>query len=1334
MKKSLMIVTEAFDIGGVETYIRTEIQELTIQGWDVHLVCGRDFSPALVPDCVASVTSGLSLGPEAGISDFLKTIDVLVEVGRAKAVTLIHAHPFTSNIAALAAAQALQIPLFLTLHGPSSIVGTYGAIYDFIVGSMVLPSASAVLAVSEEVHDLARPYVPADRLYIQPNAVAPVEAEPASAPNGRWLLVSRLDSAKAGGIVEFIDALLEIPDVVADICGDGPDRGRIEQRFAAAIEDGRLRLLGTSDSVQSLMSSYSGVAGMGRVAIEGMVQGLPVVLVGYDGVKGILDDALREKASKSNYSGRGLPSISHRELRKQLADLVQAMPMANVQQVRAFHEPATIWNEFAKLAANSVPVDMAVIGEWVGQLRATHAGSAASAYWSREVMDVLARVVAGGGEENSQLRAPLALLASSYTRDAIEQEVAQLREQIRGMLGDAGDASRREQADLLESVVSQVSSLERGLGDLAREQVRALQLMLTDQVDTREFMRENVKDGVGESIKLLRQEFAQQSLTFGEMFSSHSKTLSDSLHDSLTRGLDDTGRRLELERLLGNMESRMEAALAGSEAKMQVELHSIKAEIDRGEEFCREVESLCDGIEVLEKELDDVYSSTSWVMTRPMRLLKRFVTHPRITMQQLRSELAGGAKVNGGGGSQGGLLRRSLNFARRTARTGRIDPSDRARLRSIARNGYTNVVESLGLPGVLARPALSPAAGSADVFVWCVIDWHFRMQRPQHLAAAMAGKGHRVFYISNNFADSGTPGFSVEALDATGRLFQVNLNLKGSPQIYTDLASPEQVMAIRASLIELLAWTGTTRSISLVQHPYWIEPAQYLPNMQLVYDCMDHHGGFENNASSILDGEERLVQQADLLIVTSQWLLEEMSSRSSSIALIRNATEYEHFATRPQRVFTDSEGRKVIGYYGAIAEWFDVELLREVAIDHAEALVVLVGRDTAGAQARLQDLSNVIFVGEVPYAELPYWLYGFDVCLLPFQVIPLTLATNPVKVYEYLSAGKPVVSVDLPEMAQFPGLVEVADTPEGFSAAVGRVLKDPEAQESLAQLRQNFAANQTWSHRAADLDTALADIPEPRVSVIVLCYNNIEFTQACLESLEKYSDYPNLELIAVDNASSDETPKMLAEWAAAAPNRIHIANSKNLGFSAGNNVGLAAATGDYLVILNNDTYVTPGWVRGLARHLRRNPQAGLVGPVTNNIGNEARVEISYSNMDEMVEVSGRYTRRHAGISFPIRTAAFFCVMITREAYAKVGPMDEAFGVGFFEDDDYCRRMEKEGFGVLCADDVFIHHHLSASFDKLKADAKKRLFDTNRAIYEAKWGAWVPHAYRARPDL
>jgi GT2 family glycosyltransferase len=422
----------------------------------------------------------------------------------------------------------------------------------------------------------------------------------------------------------------------------------------------------------------------------------------------------------------------------------------------------------------------------------------------------------------------------------------------------------------------------------------------------------------------------------------------------------------------------------------------------------------------------------------------------------------------------------------------------------------------------------------------------------------------------------------------------------------------------------------------------------------------------------------------------------------------------------------------VIGYYGAIAEWFDVELVRAVATQHAAALVLLVGADTIGAAETLSGLANVHFVGEVEYARLPYWLHGFDVCLLPFKVIPLTIATNPVKVYEYLSAGKPVVSVDLPEMAQFGGLVDVAGDPDAFIAAIGARLARRQTRAQVEE-RQAFAVDQTWARRADRLEESLHALRDPRVSIIVLTYNNLDFSKACLASIEHHSDYGNIEVLVVDNLSTDGSREWLARWAeepsAAGHTRRLLLNDRNAGFAAGNNVGLRAATGDYVVILNNDTFVTPGWLRTLCAHFRRDPRLGLVGPVTNNIGNEAKLDIDYQDMEQMLTLAGEHTRAHPGSEITIATIAFFCVAMPRRVLETVGELDEAFGIGFFEDDDYCRRVEQAGFRVACAEDVFVHHHLSASFAKMQSEEKRELFERNKRTYEAKWGTWTPHVYR-----
>ena len=743
----------------------------------------------------------------------------------------------------------------------------------------------------------------------------------------------------------------------------------------------------------------------------------------------------------------------------------------------------------------------------------------------------------------------------------------------------------------------------------------------------------------------------------------------------------------------------------------------IERRINEAEKKAEAIEQTVEVISNREVELNalvhQMVNSASWRMTRPLRFAARLVRYGITNQDSLR-------------------ITQSLRYRYHNL----MLPAPVKKLIRLAYNNifrkFVRLHRSVLRVGQFHAPTIKPASktiGLPDYILWGVIDWHFRHQRPQQLALALANTGRRVFYISPNFTDDERKGFEVEPLDSAGLLFQVKLFVKGAPVIYSSAPGVECVSQLRASIGEMLNWASSQQLISLVQHPFWQGVASVLPNSCLVYDCMDHHDGFDNNAESLLQLEKSLLQEAELTITTSTWLDSAVAPHAKQRALIRNAGDFDHFGSLPDSIYRDPQGRRIIGYYGAIAEWFDLDLVEAVARQNAECCVLLIGADTVNAKSRLGKLPNVTFTGEVPYCKLPHYLYSFDVCLLPFKVIPLTLATNPVKVYEFLGAGKPVVTVDLPEIAQFGDLVYATTSKDTFLAAVSKVLSLPEA-ASLFQQRKAFAKGQTWEHRAqALISHAESTNNDPKVSVIVVTYNNIDLTRECLSSLDEYSQYKNMEIIVVDNSSSDGTPDYLSEWVANGQNRRLILNDDNRGFAAANNQGLLVATGDYLVLLNNDTFVTPGWIRTMVRHFDRDKSIGLLGPVTNNIGNEAKIDITYADMDEMLVKSSAYTHRHIGKTYPLRTVAFFCVMMQRAIYERVGPLDEAFGRGFFEDDDYCRRIEQIGLRIVCAEDVFIHHHLSASFNKLKQVDRQKLFEDNKRIYEAKWGEWLPHTYR-----
>ena len=242
-----------------------------------------------------------------------------------------------------------------------------------------------------------------------------------------------------------------------------------------------------------------------------------------------------------------------------------------------------------------------------------------------------------------------------------------------------------------------------------------------------------------------------------------------------------------------------------------------------------------------------------------------------------------------------------------------------------------------------------------------------------------------------------------------------------------------------------------------------------------------------------------------------------------------------------------------------------------------------------------------------------------------------------------------------------------------------------------------------------------------RVSVIVVTHNGLVFSKLALGALLENTRYPNYEVIVVDNGSTDGTTDLLRELAQRNSHVRVLFNKHNAGFAAANNQGLAAATGDVLVLLNNDAIVPPHWLGRLLPHLAYQ-KVGLLCPVTNRIGNEAEIETTYRTYGEFLAFAHTRSQTYEKRSFKLSMAAMFCLAMRRDTFQKLGLLDEQFGLGLFEDDDYSARARAAGLQIICAENVFVHHFSEASFGALAATGEyARLFELNRQRFEAKWG-------------
>ena len=628
-----------------------------------------------------------------------------------------------------------------------------------------------------------------------------------------------------------------------------------------------------------------------------------------------------------------------------------------------------------------------------------------------------------------------------------------------------------------------------------------------------------------------------------------------------------------------------------------------------------------------------------------------------------------------------------------------------------------------------------------DIFIFAIISWHFRIQRPQHIARELSRLGYRVFYFEMDPPISDT---EMEQLD--DNLFRVKLKPDQAAPIpaYVGTSSPEQEKGWLSAFYRFCDEVqASSHKITIIQHPFWWQLVRLLtPEHWVLYDCMDDISGFQNTTAELLALEHNLLEGCDNLVVSAS-NLKRKYEEFNPVDVIRNATEVSHFVQFDQTVLEDKFRIKAlgpkststikVGYVGAIADWFDSDLLCQVARSRPDVEFHLCGHVSADHPRTLQAEPNIHMYGEIPYNQVPAFLSQMEILSIPFKIDPIIEACDPVKFYEYCALGKPTVTTPLPELERVKDICYMADGAQEFANQIDKAYQDRKNTAFIKSIK-SFAHENSWAHRARQFNDVITQC-HPKISVIILAYGDPNLTNTALSSLKAQGDhYPNMEILIIDNGSTIENLAIMHHYAAQFSDVRIIENGKNLGFAAGNNVGLKAATGDYVMLLNNDTFISPGALYGMVRHLQNNPKVGVVGSLTNNIGNEAKLDIVYESMEQMIPISRALKTGYRGHFIKVKTAAYFGVMFRTQDFEKFGPLSEEYGRGMFEDDDHCKTIQSWGYQSIIAEDVFIHHHLSASFSKINNEERQRLFDRNKAIFEKKWGPWIPHEYRTnRPN-
>ena len=385
---------------------------------------------------------------------------------------------------------------------------------------------------------------------------------------------------------------------------------------------------------------------------------------------------------------------------------------------------------------------------------------------------------------------------------------------------------------------------------------------------------------------------------------------------------------------------------------------------------------------------------------------------------------------------------------------------------------YSDIYQAnSGAHDALREQVLSHKSLKGDLLVLPIIDWGFRYQRPQHIAAGLARQGWRVFYLATTPLLASDDDYRLTA-NPTDNLYLCQLRAGDSAaNMHESTMDDAACAAYLQSFKTMQRDLNLADPVVLVDHPYWQKLAAALPQKLMTYDCMDHHAGFADGDSKEDSAEETaLVRQADVLAVSSDYLMDKFAGVRQDAVMVRNGCDSAFFSTTPP---APRAAPPVAGYVGAISSWYDIDLVTRTARLLPHWRFVLVGAthgcDTSAARRE----PNIEFVGEVDYTTLPQeQLSRFDVCLIPFIVNELIRATNPVKLYEYLAAGRPVVSTAMPEVVKLKDKALIAETPETFAAAIEAAYAAG-ADSALVKSWQEWARGEDWAQRSATLGAAI---------------------------------------------------------------------------------------------------------------------------------------------------------------------------------------------------------------------------------------------------------------------
>ncbi|MBK3745196.1 glycosyltransferase family 4 protein [Paraburkholderia aspalathi] len=390
--KNILIISEFFSAGGLETQLRGQAHFLKRHGFNLHIATSSG-QTSFAEDVFQSGMYGLPI-ESATAEQLLQCIEKISTFIAEKNIDVVHAHPFFSFIIGMAVAHTNKLPLIATIHGPASFFADRSTISGLMLNDVLFQNVHPLIVVSKESRLLARAAGSNEPLII-PNGVAiPRSKPPLASLKLPWLWAGRLDNHKLSGLQSLITEVIRLKENVLHIYGQGPEEDAL-RRFITERDPNSewISCCGWDDNVATKMQSYSLIAGMGRVILEGAAANRPCLLVGYDGIRGLLTPDYVEKAAYWNFSGRGIRSIDSISLDVQLKALkVGPEKFGLYEWAHKNVSEELVWNKYLDALKTLTPFSSNLIEEFVNVLE--YAGSSEEIFWnSSDLFNLLRKLL-----------------------------------------------------------------------------------------------------------------------------------------------------------------------------------------------------------------------------------------------------------------------------------------------------------------------------------------------------------------------------------------------------------------------------------------------------------------------------------------------------------------------------------------------------------------------------------------------------------------------------------------------------------------------------------------------------------------------------------------------------------------------------------------------------------------------------------------------------------------------------------------------------------------------------------------------------------------------------